>query len=73
MARRLATEPVRNRDDFQARLRPGLKLAVADVSAASQFFVVHGRAKVGGADLRMEALLQRAGRGFPSIVWQRAA
>lgn len=73
LARRLAADPVRNRDEFQARLRPDLKLSLEGISASSQFFVVQGRAKVGGADLRMEALLQRVGKGFPMIVWQRNA
>jgi general secretion pathway protein K len=73
LARRLATDSVRNRDEFQARLRPDLKLAVQDISVASQYFVVYGRARVGGADVRMEALLHRAGPRFPAIVWQRAS
>ena len=73
LARRLATEPVRNREEFHARLRPALKPHIVDVGVSSQFFVVYGRAKVGGADVRMEALLQRAGSGFPAIVWQRAS
>ena len=73
LARRLATEPVRNREEFHARLRPELKPHIVDVGVSSQFFVVYGRAKVGGADVRMEALLQRAGSGFPAIVWQRAS
>ena len=73
LARRLATDPVRNREEFQARLRPDLKLNPDDISVASQFFIVYGRAKVGAADLRMEALLQRTGAGFPAIVWQRAS
>ena len=71
LARRFATEPIRSRDEFQARLREGLKLNLEDISTASQFFVVYGRAKVGGADLRMQALLQRAGTALPAIVWQR--
>lgn len=73
LARRLAADPVRNRDEFQARLRPDLKLNLEAISASSQFFVVQGRAKVGDADLRMEALLQRTGGGLPVIVWQRSA
>jgi general secretion pathway protein K len=73
LARRLATDPVRNREEFQARLRPELRPNLGDVAVSSQFFVVYGRAKVGAADLRMEALLQRAGAGFPAIVWQRAS
>jgi general secretion pathway protein K len=75
LARRLAVEPVRNAAEFQARLRPDLKLNAEDISAASQFFVVQGRAQVGGADLRMQALLQRTGPApaLPAIVWQRTS
>jgi general secretion pathway protein K len=73
LARRLATDPVRNRDEFQARLRPNLRPNLEGISASSQFFVVQGRAKVGDADLRMEALLERTGAGLPVIVWQRNA
>lgn len=73
LARRFAAEPIRGRDEFQARLREGLKLNLEDISTASQFFVVYGRAKVGGADLRMQALLQRAGTALPAIVWQRTS
>jgi len=73
IARRLAVDPVRSTDDFVSRLRPNLRLGAAGVAASSQFFVVEGRAKVGDADLRMEALLQRTGTGLPAIVWQRNA
>jgi general secretion pathway protein K len=70
---RLASEPVRRREEFQARLREGLSFNLEDVSVGSQFFLVHGRAKVGGTDLRMQALLQRGGTALPAIVWQRAS
>ena len=73
LSRRLATEPVRRREEFQARLRQGLSFNPEDVSVGSQFFLVHGRAKVGGAELRMQALLRRAGTALPAIVWQRAS
>jgi general secretion pathway protein K len=73
LARRLASDPVRTRDEFQTRLRPNLRPNLEAISASSQFFVVMGRAKVGDADLRMEALLQRTGTGLPVIVWQRNA
>ena len=73
IARRLAVDPVRSTDDFVSRLRPNLRLAAAGVAASSQFFVVQGRAKVGDADLRMEALLQRTGTGLPAIVWEKNA
>jgi general secretion pathway protein K len=73
LARRIATDPVRNRDEFQARLRPDLRPNLESIAVSSQFFVVQGRAKVGDADLRMEALLQRTGTGLPVIIWQRNA
>jgi len=73
MARRLATQPVRNPGEFQAQLRPGLSVNQNDISVTSQFFVVSGRARVGGADLRMQALLQRVGTTLPTIVWQRTS
>jgi general secretion pathway protein K len=73
LARRIAVDPVRSTDDFVSRLRPNLRLGAEGVAASSQFFVVQGRATVGGADLRMEALLQRTGTGLPAIVWERNA
>ena len=73
LSRRLATEPVRRLEEFQARLRAGLSFNPQDVSVGSQFFLVQGRAKVGATDLRMQALLQRGGTALPAIVWQRAS
>jgi general secretion pathway protein K len=73
LARHFATDPVRRTEEFQARLRKGLSFNREDVSVGSQFFMVHGRAKVGAADLRMQALLQRSGAALPAIVWQRAS
>ena len=73
LARRIAAEPVSSREAFQALLRPNLRPNLEGISASSQFFVVQGRAKVGDADVRMEALLQRTGTGMPLIVWQRSA
>jgi general secretion pathway protein K len=73
VARRLAVDPLGNAGAFQARLRPGLTVDANDISVTSEFFVVSGRAKVGGADLRMQALLQRVGTALPVIVWQRTS
>src|SRR5262245_61631937 len=73
MARRLAAQPVRNVGEFQGHLPPKSSVDPNDVSVASQFFVVSGRAKVGGADLRMQALLLRVGTALPTIVWQRTS
>ena len=73
VARRLAAQPLGNAGAFQSQLRPGLKVDANDLSVTSEFFVVSGRAKVGGADLRMQALLQRVGTALPVIVWQRTS
>ena len=73
LARLIASGPLRQREQFQAGLRTGLTVNPDHVAVASQFFVVHGRARVGGADLRMHALLQRGSKGLPAIVWQRAS
>jgi general secretion pathway protein K len=73
LAQGLATEPVRRSEEFRARLRKGLSFNPDDVSVGSRFFMVHGHARVGGADLRMQALLQRNGAALPAIVWQRAS
>ena len=64
--------PFLGRDDFRARL-PSNELNVnnEDISVDSQFFLVQGRASVGRADLRMQALLQRSGAALPVVVWLR--
>lgn len=64
--------PFSGRDDFRTRLpRTELNVNNEDISVDSQFFLVHGRASVGKADLRMQALVHRSGTALPSIVWQR--
>jgi len=64
--------PFRGRDDFRTRLpRTELNVENEDISVDTQFFLVQGRANVGKADLRMQALVQRIGVTLPSIVWQR--
>lgn len=66
------TAPFPGRDDFRTRLpRTELNVNNEDISIDTQFFLVQGRAKVGKADLRMQALVQRNGVTLPSIVWQR--
>lgn len=66
--------PIRDAADFRARLpRAELSASAGDLSVHSRFFVVEGRAKVGRADVRMQALLQRDGAGLPTIVWQRVS
>jgi len=67
-----ATTPFRSMEDFRARLpRRAFQWEEGDLSIESQFFLVNGRATVGKADVRMEALLQRERTTMPTIVWQR--
>jgi general secretion pathway protein K len=67
-----ATTPFRSMEDFRARLpRRAFQWEEGDLSIESQFFLVRGRATVGKADVRMEALLQRERTVMPTIVWQR--
>ena len=65
------TRPFLGRDDFRTRLpRTELNVDNEDFSIDTQFFLVQGRAKVGKANLRMQALVQRNGVTLPSILWQ---
>lgn len=67
-----ATTPFRSMDDFRARLpRRDLQWDEGELSVESQYFLVKGRATVGKADVRMEALLQREKSAMPTILWQR--
>jgi general secretion pathway protein K len=67
-----AALPFRSLEDFTKRLpRRSFQWNAGELSVASQYFLVQGRATVGRADVRMEALLQRDGRTLPVIVWQR--
>ena len=68
------TQPIRGIDDMRARLqRPDLLLASDVVSVRSRFFLVRGRARLGKADVRLQALLQREGKALPAILWQRTS
>jgi len=63
---------MRESAEFRARLpRADLVFNSEDMAVQSRFFVVEGRAKVGRADARMQALLERQGVALPAIVWQR--
>lgn len=69
-ASRLAA-PIRDKDDLRARLAQPDLLNSQDLAVGSSYFLVRGRAQVGKADVGMEALLERSGRGVPSILWER--
>jgi general secretion pathway protein K len=67
-----AAAPFRSLEDFSRRLpRRSFEWNEGELAVASQYFLVQGRATVGNADVRMEALLQRDGRQLAEIVWQR--
>jgi general secretion pathway protein K len=64
--------PFRSLEEFEKRLpRRGLKWVENSLSVGSSYFVVRGRATVGQADVRMEALLQRERGAMPVVLWQR--
>jgi general secretion pathway protein K len=64
--------PFTAREDFRTRLqRTELNVENEDIAVDSRFFLVYGRALVGKADQRLQALLQRDGMALPTIVWQR--
>ncbi len=66
--------PFAGRDDFRTRLpRTELNVQNEDIAVDSRFFLVQGRASVGSADQRMQALLQRTGTALPAVVWQRTS
>ena len=68
-----AGSPFPNLEEFRKRLpKRAFQWEEGDLSVDSQFFLVQGRATVGRADVRMEALLQRERTAaMPAIVWQR--
>jgi general secretion pathway protein K len=67
-----AQSPFRNLKEFEARLpRRSLKWIEGTLSVDSSYFMVQGRATVGNADVRMEALLQRERGAMPVVLWQR--
>jgi general secretion pathway protein K len=70
VASRLAA-PLRDKDDLRARMAQPDLLNSQDIAVGSSYFLVRGRAQVGKADVGMEALLERSGRGLPSILWER--
>jgi general secretion pathway protein K len=64
--------PFRSLEEFEKRLpRRGLKWIEGTLSVGSSYFAVRGRATVGKADVRMEALLQRERGAMPVVLWQR--
>ena len=67
-----AGSPFSNLEEFRKRLpKRAFQWEEGELSVDSQFFLVQGRATVGRADVRMEALLQREQTAMPTILWQR--
>jgi general secretion pathway protein K len=67
-----AGAPIRDLKDFRDRLpRRNLDWHEGELAVSSRYFLVQGRAQVGSADLRMEALLERNAGAMPAVVWQR--
>ena len=70
LARELKASPVRSLAELQSRFHfsPGISLGVK-----SDFFIVEGRARVGAAEARLEALYERKGAALPVLVRQKAS
>jgi general secretion pathway protein K len=67
-----AATPFPSLEEFRKRLpKRAFQWEEGDLSVDSQYFLVQGRATVGRADVRMEALLQREQTAMPTILWQR--
>jgi general secretion pathway protein K len=70
LAQQRGVQPFKNVADFRERLpHGGIQVPDQNITVISQFFLVTGRATVGGAQVTTQALLQRLG-GWPSVVWQ---
>ena len=66
-----AGHPFKDVADFRARLpHGGIQVSDFNIAVSSQFFLVTGRASVGRAQVTTQAILQRSGGGWPSVVWQ---
>jgi len=65
-----SVRPFKDVADFRQRLpHGGIQVSDSNITVSSQFFLVTGRASVGGAQVTTQALLQRIG-GWPTVVWQ---
>lgn len=65
-----SVRPFKDVADFRQRLpHGGVQVSDANITVSSQFFLVTGRASVGGAQVTTQALLQRMD-GWPTVVWQ---
>ena len=74
LAQSAGAAPFRSAGEFRTRLpRPDMFVSDGDIAVRSGFFVVHGRARIGKADVRLEALLKREGTALPATVWLRTS
>jgi general secretion pathway protein K len=74
LAQGAKAQPLRETAEFRARLpRPELSANVEDVAVRSRFFLVEGRALLGTASVRLQALLQREGKALPVVLWLRTS
>lgn len=63
--------PYRTVADFRERLALGQGQAPDTlITVSSQYFKVKGYVNVGHSQIKIDALLQRTGAGWPTVVWQ---
>ena len=74
LAQELKASPARSLSEFRTRLhKMNFSMEEERLSVRSRYFLVDGRARFGAAEVRLEALLERAGGALPAIVWQRTS
>jgi general secretion pathway protein K len=73
LAQQRGGHPFKDVADFRQRLpQSAASVSDNDVTTSSQYFLVSGRASIGGAQVAVQALLQRITTvsTWPSVVWQ---
>jgi general secretion pathway protein K len=71
MAQQRIGRPYKTVADFTERLTAFKGLAPdGSITVSSQFFMVKGYVNVENSQVKIEALLQRMGPGWPTVVWQ---
>ena len=61
----------RDRDDFLRRLPRGVEADPANIGVSSDYFLARLRVTIGGSQANGQALIARAGTGWPVIIWRK--
>ncbi len=61
----------RDTSDFLARLPQGATAVPDQISTSSDYFVAYAHVKIGTAEARTAALLERGRDGWPAVLWRK--